>query len=223
MAYFQDLRTCAEHGFTLSPEGTCVRCLREAAQAVQRARLAKVVAGSLFAVTLLGFGAAWGRMRSASAAPGEAPRAVTLGRVGAGAATEPADRVQPPPPVTSEATRVALHDWEIQLARAEAARTAELAAKAEAEKQRARAALDVPVADPVVTSTTPRRGRVETAPSSEDHPSWWQEPSYRRQGYGSVAAQQRAMAAQGVAPYNVTSPGAWLPPNNGGNFTTRSH
>ena len=27
-----------------------------------------------------------------------------------------------------------------------------------------------------------------------------------------------AMAAAGVAPYDVTNPNAWLPPNNGGNF-----
>ena len=36
----------------------------------------------------------------------------------------------------------------------------------------------------------------------------------------SIAAQQRAMSAAGIS-YNVTSPSAWLPPNNGGNFRTQ--
>jgi hypothetical protein len=213
MGYVHDHGTCQEHGFALSPEGSCVRCRNEAAHAARRARIAKLVAGGAFAVTLLGFGAAYGRMQT----PEPPPPVVALAPV---VATPPATRSDelPRSPVTSPETHVLLDKWEAEMARADAQRAAELAAKAQAEKGRMRAALNAPVGD---TTIETGHGRVDNSSESLDHPSWWQDPGYRRPGRGSIAAQQRAMAAAGVAPYNVTSPSAWLPSNNGGNFTTR--
>lgn len=219
MGYFQDTQTCAAHGFVLSPEGTCVRCRSEVARMAQRARIAKIVAGGVFAVTLLGVGVARGRMGTP-----EAPREITLAPETAGVMLRErptAEHAQ----VTAPATHAALDAWKMEMAKADAAREAELAAKAAAtaaaEKARLRAALEIPTDEAYTSQTSRQAGRVSNAPSSEDHPSWWTEPSYRRPGIGSIGAQQRAMAAAGVAPYNVTSPNAWLPANNGGNFTTR--
>jgi hypothetical protein len=221
MGYFQDLRTCGEHGFALSPEGTCVRCRSEAGAIAGRRRAASAFAAAVFATTLLGLGAAWARHRpplnpsppvSASPDVVEAP------------VVEVAPE-QTRPPVTSPASHAALDAWEKELARAEAARVAEALAKAAAEKRQIRAATEVPASDDGADAWgTEPRGRVENLPSSTDHPSWWQEPAVPRirGGMGSsIAAQQRAMSAAGVAPYNVTNPAAWLPPNNGGHFQTR--
>ncbi len=163
---------CLEHGFALSPEGTCIRCVNEAARAARRARRVRLALGGIFLVSLLGFGAARARMRTKPVAVQPAPGD---GVVAAPASSEPV--------VTERAV--------------------------------AETASETP-------RRPPRAGRVENLPSSVDHPSWWQDqqpiPARPR---GSIAAQQRAMTAAGVAPPNVTNPGAWLPPNNGGNFTTR--
>jgi hypothetical protein len=219
MGYFQDVRTCSEHGFVLSPEGTCVRCIRDAARAARRARVAKLAFGGLFAVTLLGVGAAWARAhRSDEPRPAPPPQVVA-------AAPIPASTPEPPLAAAAPADHSALDAWEAELARADAVRKAEAAAKAAAEQQQIRAALELPSTPaPETPRPTRRTVRADNLRSSVDHPSWWQDTSPAwRPGVGTIAQQQRAMANAGVAPSDVTNPGAWLPPNNGGNFTTRSH
>jgi hypothetical protein len=120
-----------------------------------------------------------------------------------------------------------LDAWEAEIAKAEARRSAELEAAAASvaaiEKQRRDEALRLPDNTVSLAHGGRPKAHVSNPPSTTDHPSWWQDdkpiPGRMRM---SVAAQQRAMAAAGVAPYNVTSPSAWLPPNPGNTITTRT-
>jgi hypothetical protein len=115
------------------------------------------------------------------------------------------------------------------MARVQAERDKELAAEANAqalaEKRRRDEALQTtPVPGSALRGAVRGRGQANAAGSSTDHPSWWQDqPLMPGRTRGSIAAQQRQMAAAGV-PADVTNPNpnAWLPPNNGGNFSNKS-
>jgi len=216
---FREVETCAEHGFALNPEGECIRCLGEAAARQRRAQRLKLASGAAVVVALLGVGGALARARSRPVeAPAPRSEEIALAPSAVPAVTERPFVTVPDRTPTSRSARGVLDEWDAELARAEATRAADLAAQAAAERQQRAEALEAPVPERDST-TSPGRRRGEPPPSSVDHPSWWQDqrpiPGRPR---GSIAAQQRAMAAAGVAPYDVTNPNAWLPPNNGGNF-----
>jgi hypothetical protein len=133
--------------------------------------------------------------------------------------------------VTSPETHAVLDAWQAEMARVQAERDKELAAEANAqalaEKRRRDEALQTmpTTGSPTMRGAVRGRGEANAASSSTDHPSWWQDqpiPVRTRGTRGTLAGQQRQMAAAGVAPYDVTNPNAWLPPNNGGNFSNKS-
>jgi hypothetical protein len=243
---FRHVDTCSEHGFALDPDGRCVRCTREAVAAIRGAVWRRRLLSAVALVGVLVSVAAWGRVRSRGGAAADST--VTGEPVGGG--VDPAGTVAERPvtfvatvpgslpgtfpqapgrgrAAAAQAPRSVLTAWDLELARAEARRSAELAAeaaaRAAADRRRDEEALVAAAAAARAEGGQHRSGRSESLPSSVDHPSWWQDnqpvPGRMR---ASLSAQKRAMAAAGVAPYDVTNPSAWLPPNNGGNFTNRS-
>jgi hypothetical protein len=224
---YRDGDSCAEHGFVLSPDGSCLRCKNEAIEADRRSFSRKVTAGVVL-VSVLTVGGAWAHVRNARAAAQPETAAV------APVAPLPEPIVDPSAPTVVEDeprsptiapdTHAVLDAWQAELARAEARRAAQLAAESAKtgaiERQRREEALDT--ATPVVSGSQ-GRGHVRRNPSStDDNSSWWQDQPVARH-VGSIAGQQRAMAAAGV-PTNLTNPNpsAWLPPNNGGHFGTKT-
>jgi len=198
MGYFQDTRICDEHGFVLSPEGTCVRCLKDQGRATRRGRAAKIATGvTVVVASLLGFSAARARVRSTEP---QAP--VALAAVAAPAPVMPTRVVAPP-----EAPQ-ASGDWEQAMARAETERQRVAAAQAAAEKQREVAALAMPTPEPESTET-------------RDEPAATVDPAFAR-AYRAQTRYRRG--APGVVPVGgvngaMNSPSAWgLPVNSGGNF-----
>ena len=222
MGYFQDSQTCTEHGFVLSPEGTCLRCLREAAHVERRIRLAKLATrGAVFVVTMLGVTAAWGHLRTAE--PPQLARAITLAPTVMEPVAEPArqERVASNTVAATEREVVArdFAAWELATARADAEREAASAAQARAELQRVR-----DEAVPVVYTSTPRQEPHLTPAQPEANASWWKEDTTPRIGGTHRPCARRAAGAAAAAANGTTAnPQAWgLPPNRGGYFTNRS-
>jgi hypothetical protein len=201
MGYFQDTRTCGEHGFVLTPEGTCVRCVTEGARLARRRRIAKIGTGVVVVVaSVLGITVARARVGTAPA-PIAAPATPVV------AAAAP---VAPPPPVVAaqEAPR-APDDWDRAMAQADSDRDKAAAAQAAAERERQVAAMNIPTPPPE-TYDPPRR---DEQPAGETA-----DPAFARGGqrYNGVRRVRRGGGA-------VTDPSAWgLPANNGGYFRNRN-
>jgi hypothetical protein len=202
MGYFQDTRTCDEHGFVLSPEGTCVRCVKDETKRARQRRIAKAATGiTVIIASLLGFSAARARMRTSDP---PAPVATV-----ATPALTPAPVVRAEAVAPTEAPQ-ASSEWDKTMARAEAERQRIAIAQAAAEKQREVAALAIPTPEP------------ESAETREDPPATTADPAFARSGYRTQTRLRRGAA--GVVPVGgvnggTNNPSAWgLPANNGGNF-----
>jgi hypothetical protein len=201
MGYFQDTRTCDEHGFVLTPEGTCVRCVKEGAVVARRRRIAKIGTGVLVVVaSVLGITVARARV-------GTAPIPIATPAAPIVAAAPPA-AAKPPVAAPQEAPR-APDDWDRALAQADGERERAAAAQAAAEKARQVAAMNIPTPPPETYDPPPR----DDSPGGEPP-----DPAFARGGqrYNSV---RRTRGAGGA----VTNPAAWgLPANNGGYFRNRT-
>jgi hypothetical protein len=222
---YEDSDTCREHGFALSPDKTCVRCRSEAAELERRTATRRLLAAGGVLVMLLAGTVVWARTRpkpEVSLAP-----IVSAPVIAEGEAEPEHPLPTAEPPVTSPETHAVLDAWQAEMARVQAERDKELAAEASAqalaEKRRREEALETPSrGSPSSRGPVRGRGQANATSSSTDHPSWWQDQPIPARTRGTVAGQQRQMAAAGVAPYDVTNPSAWLPPNNGGSFSNKS-
>ncbi len=213
---YKQVQTCAVHGFALPPDGRCVRCRNDAARAEHRSRLVRLAAGGVLALALVGSTTTWAVARGGRVAP--PPRHDELSYISTDppmrersvATRDPSPPAAAPLPPVSPSTHAVLDAWQVELARAEAARAAEVAAEAvaqaAAEKQRIADALVVPPESPVTVASVPSRyvGRAGSPPSYEDHPSWWQNrPVTRRRG--SCGCPMAARAAAQASPTSVTA------------------
>jgi hypothetical protein len=206
MGYFQDTRICEEHGFVLTPEGTCIRCVTDGARRARLRRGAKIATGATVVVAaLMGITVARARVSTVEAPP-----------------VAPITLVAAPPPVASppvavvarEPTPQPSQDWDQAMARAEAERQRVAALQAAAEKQREVAAMTIP-APPVETYAPPR----EDPPAGEaTDPAFAQTYGRPRTYYRSRGVGPRSGAGS-----SLNNPSAWgLPANNGGNFRNRT-
>jgi hypothetical protein len=155
---FKRVRTCAEHGFALSPEGACVRCEAEATRVRRRRAVAQLGAGGVFLLTLLGAGALRARSHRAAAnerVATESPGPSSSATLATNASGHPLN------PTSSSSTDAVLHAWKTELARAEAERSevvaAEASAQAAAEKQRLIDAYRIPDAGRAPAPRAPPR------------------------------------------------------------------
>ncbi len=191
----RDVARCKEHGFALSPEGRCVRCARFSREAgvAGTSRRATQIAAAGFVLLAAALGA---RAAIAHATSADAPSlaeirdtfpfvasvagAAVLHEQGGNWAPLDEEAEEPEPGEPAEATSLPLpsdgpDDWDRAMARAEAERRAERAAKAANEKQALADALKVePTAGATLTGASrapsgPCHRRPATRPSQGFH------------------------------------------------------
>ncbi len=141
---YKQVQTCAEHGFALSPDGTCIRCAREETSLAGRATAVRLAIGGAFVLALVGIGAAWAHVRASDRAIREGPGAAWPPTVAERSlppsSAPPPPRAQAddadgaPPAGSSSARHDVLKEWEAERARVEAKRAAELAEEAIAQE-----------------------------------------------------------------------------------------
>jgi hypothetical protein len=239
MAYFQELKTCADHGFVLSHEGTCIRCRQDADRADRRIRFAKLSSrGVIFVVTLLGVGVAWGRMGSDGAQHAAASEGLHTVALSAEPGRAESSVDEPRFAMTDTPATYERGAWDVEMERADQARQAAAAAQVAAEKRQIRAAVALPSAgqrscgsnctSERVVANAGAASQAQAASTALDHPSWWNDTtraSYPR-GRGVYSARVPGMPQAGPGGTVMTgtsSPAAWgLPANNGGNFANRN-
>lgn len=198
MGYFQDTRICETHGFVLTPEGTCVRCAKEANRSARLHRWAKVATGATVVVAAVcGITVARARVDTVVATPAPPLRPAA-----------PALPVAPAPaPVVAAASPPPSEDWDVAMARAEAERQRAAAAQATAEKQRQVSAVEMPDPPP----------EDDPAPRAEPQAPETTDPMFAPTRLG-----QRVYRHRGGAGGAANNPASWgLPANNGGNFRNR--
>jgi hypothetical protein len=197
---YKDVATCSAHGLALSPEGSCLRCSKEALGREQRSLHSKLALTGAVLTSLLAGSVVWAHVRATEQTTPPAVAVAPPVSAGAPGLEVFEERI---PRVTSPETHKALKQWKAELAKAKAKEAATLAK--DARERRAAEARDVrgvKAAERIVAAaereeqSSHAHGRGPGAPpSSHDHPSWWQgDPFMPRRGC-PLAQRRAAMAA----------------------------